>query len=223
MGHTCRLCSLGLLDDSSLTCIMVYIISLFLSYPHAYCLSCHLLLGKICISIYQQLIPVSKIHHMLRSRVQNIVSLVQPLLALLLLKLLKFKGKKSHIHHDPNPNGPMGRGMANLLSTIKSQQPRHRSALIPLNKATAVDDTKNQWPRSSSSAPHTFLINKNQNLSNESQPSIALTKSTSKIVLLSLPKFQFESPGINSLPLPPNPIANSKKEEWGSQKHRRKD
>ena len=159
---------------------------------------------------------------MLRSRVQNIISPVLPLLALLLLKLLKFKGKKSHIHHDPDPNGPMGRGMANLLSTIKSQQPRHRSALIPLNKAIAVDDTKNQWPRSSSFAPHTFLINKNQNLSNESQPSIALTKSTSKIVLLSLPKFQFESPGINSLPLLPNPIANSKKEEWGSQKHKRK-
>ena len=226
MSHACRLWSLGLSDDSILTRIMVFIISLFLSSPHAYCLSCYLLLGKICISIYQQLIPVSKIHHMLRFRVQNIVSLVQPFLALLLLKLLKFKGKNSHIHHDPHPNGPMGHGMASQLSTItKSQQPRHQSALIPQNRATAVDDTANQRPRSFSSMPlpHTLLRNKNQNPSNESQPSIALTKSTSTIILLSLPKFRFQSPGINPLPLPPNAIANSKKEEWGCKKHRRKD
>ena len=124
-------------------------------------------------------------------------------------------------------HGPFSHGMASQYSTItKSQKPRHRSALIPQNKATVVDDTANQRPRSFSSAPlpHTLLIrNKNQNPSNDSQPSIALTKSTSTIVLLSLPKFQFQSPGINPLPLPPNAIANSKKEEWGSKKHRRKD
>ena len=121
----------------------------------------------------------------------------------------------------------MGHGMASQYSTItKSQKPRHRSALVLLNKATAVDDTANQRPRSFSSAPlpHTLLIrNKNQNPSNESQPSIALTKSTSTIVLLSLPKFQFQSPGKNPLPLPPTPIANSKKEEWGSQSTEEKD
>ena len=120
----------------------------------------------------------------------------------------------------------MGHGMARQLSTItKSQQPRHRSALIPLNKAIAIDDTANQQLRSFSSAPHTLLIiNKNQNPNNESQPSIARMKSTSTIVLLSLPKFQFQfqSPGINPLLLPLNSIANSKKEECGCKKHRRK-
>ena len=55
--------------------------------------------------------------------------------------------EKSHIHHDPNPNGPMGNGMASQYSTItKSQKPRHRSALVPLNKATAVIDIANQRP-----------------------------------------------------------------------------
>ena len=115
----------------------------------------------------------------------------------------------------------MGRGMASQLSTLtKSQQPRHQSALIPLNKATVIDDTANQQPRSFSSTPlpHALLIrNNNQNPSNESQPSIALTKPTSTIILPSLPKLQFQSPSKNPLPLPPNPIANSKKEEWGSQ------
>ena len=68
--------------------------------------------------------------------------------------------------------GP-GHGMASQLSTItKSQWPRHRSALIPLNKATAVDDTENQRPRSFSSAPHTLLIkNKNQTpVTNHNRP-----------------------------------------------------
>ena len=36
----------------------------------------------------------------------------------------------------------------------------------------------------------------------------------STIILLSLPKFQFQSPGINPLLLPPNPVANLKKVEW---------
>ena len=121
MGHTCRLRSLGLSDDSSLTCIMVFIISLFLSYPHAYCLSCHLLLGKMCINLLAVNTSFENSSH---AKVQSPEHrfTCPTSLGVAPLEVTQNLKEKSHIHHDPNPNGPMGHSMASQLSTITKSQ-----------------------------------------------------------------------------------------------------